>query len=172
MNQKLESPVAVHVAKSNIDAQLIAQALINSGIGAAVVEDISAAGHYALGIMDGIHKPQVFVESVDVEKAKRFIDDFQTIDPTPQAQEFCYHCGFTFEQSENKIETCPECGENLISDTETEDEQLFRAGAESRRSRFKAIQKGTSYVLLIPGFLLLSGVLVAALVTFCEIFGW
>ena len=173
MSQEFESPVAIHTPRSNIDAQLITQALINSGINAATVEDISVVGQYALGTLDGIHKPQVFVDEVDVERAKRFLAEYQSVDRSTQIQEFCYHCGFTFDDSHVINHTCPECGENLETESDTEDERTPASFLESKRRTFIGIKKGAAFVFLIPGLLLLFGVVVAAYEVFRELFfGW
>jgi hypothetical protein len=172
MSQEFKSPVAIHTPRSNIDAQLITQALINSGINAATVEDISVVGQYALGTLDGIHKPQVFVDEVDVERAKRFIAEYQSVDRSTQIREYCYYCGFTFENRNGIDEVCPECGENLETKSDTEAEQMSASFIESKRRTFIGMKKGAAFVFLIPGLMLLFGVVVAAYEVFREIFGW
>ncbi|HEX4142199.1 MAG TPA: DUF2007 domain-containing protein [Pirellulales bacterium] len=74
----LQDPVAVYQATTNIEAQLIKLWLVESGIEACVLEDLSTAGSWLFGVLPEIHKPQVWVSKSDVERVRPMIEQFET----------------------------------------------------------------------------------------------
>lgn len=72
----LRNPVAVHIPNSNVDAHLMCGVLQDAGIEAAVVEDVSHVGVWIGGLNSVIHKPQVWVEREDVERASALLAEY------------------------------------------------------------------------------------------------
>jgi len=122
----LQDPVAVYDAANNVEAQLVKMFLVESGVEAFAVEDVSLVGYWMLGILPEIHKPQVFVNKADVERALRLLAEYES-----QAAErerlsreadaatashikvACEECGATtsFPSSQGgSVQMCPRCG--------------------------------------------------------------
>ena len=111
----LRDPVPVFNADTNVEAQLVRTLLVDAGIEAFVVEDVSYVGTWPLGTLPEINKPQVWVERADVAKACEFLDDYDR--PASQHQQtaktgepFCYHCG---EEVKSSDSACAACGQPL-----------------------------------------------------------
>jgi len=124
----LKDPVAVYNAAKNTEAQNVCFALQQSGIEAHVIEDFSPGRMWAFGALPEIHKPQVFVERDDVERAVPVIEEFEQTRRRRQAEgedaaaadkpveAECESCGkrATFPASRRgTVETCPHCGAYL-----------------------------------------------------------
>ncbi len=73
----LRDPVAVYNAANNPELYLVQNALEAAGIEAHITEDASLVGMSALGIIPEMHKPQVWVDRADLEKAKPILDEFE-----------------------------------------------------------------------------------------------
>ena len=73
----LRDPVAVYNALNNAELYLVQSALADSGIEAFVTEDNSQGGASALGLIPELHKPQVWVERADVERAWPILEAFE-----------------------------------------------------------------------------------------------
>jgi hypothetical protein len=73
----LEKPVVAYTADSNYDAHLIVEFLRNKGVTAFAVEDQSLAGVWGLGTLPQIHKPQVWVEEADLDRATVELTSFE-----------------------------------------------------------------------------------------------
>jgi hypothetical protein len=73
----LRHPIAIYTAGTNLEAHCICEMLIVAGIEAAVVEDESRAGAWMLGLLPQIHKPQVWVERTDAERARPLLDAYE-----------------------------------------------------------------------------------------------
>ena len=117
----LQDPVAVYDAASNFEAHLICQFLRDAGIDAAVVEDLSPGGLFSLGTLDGIHKPQVWVERSAVEAAQALIWEYEdrqdaTEQPADPAQ-YCYLCGEAIAADAHR---CAACGGYLEPPEDTQ----------------------------------------------------
>ena len=74
----LEKPVVAYTADSNYDAHLIVAFLRDKGITAVAVEDQSLAGVWGLGTLPQIHKPQVWVEEADLDRATVELGSFES----------------------------------------------------------------------------------------------
>lgn len=118
----LRDPVAVFDADTNVEAQLVRTLLVDAGIEAFAIDDVSYVGTCAWGTLSGINKPQVFVERSDAEKALDFLDtyedgvrDRQTV---PAEDQFCHHCG---EPIEPGATSCAACGQSLDSSDDAEE---------------------------------------------------
>lgn len=111
---KLQDPVLAHIAETNIDAMMVHNALINAGIAAHVVEDVSPVGVYSLGLASQLHKPEVWVERHQLEEAVRLVaqhEEHRLQDLV--ATDFCYACGETLSA---EVERCPMCGAAIERD--------------------------------------------------------
>ena len=65
----LKNPVAAYTAATDLEAHIICDMLMNAGVEAAVIEDESRAGAWSLGLLSQIHRPKVYVDAVDVDRA-------------------------------------------------------------------------------------------------------
>jgi hypothetical protein len=98
----MRDPVAVYTAAGNVEAHVVCNALIQSGINATAVEDVSTAGLWMFGVMPQIHKPQVWIERCDVDQAKAVLDEYERRIATQRQ---------ALEASDPIYVTCEECGE-------------------------------------------------------------
>jgi len=73
----LQDPVAVYNAASNVEAHLVKLWLVESGIEAFVLEDLSTVGIWMFGALPEIHKPQVWVSSCDVERVRPILAQYE-----------------------------------------------------------------------------------------------
>jgi hypothetical protein len=118
----LRDPVAVYNAATNMEAQFLCNLLCDAGVEAFLTEDISRAGTWFGGLVPEIHKPQVWVERDDVERAvpvleeyerrtaKRRSADEESGRPIPAV---CEDCGEESRFPANQRGTtqeCPHCG--------------------------------------------------------------
>ena len=142
-------PVTVYNAESNIEAHLICNVLESSGISAYVSEDVSVVGLWAMGTLPEIHKPQIWIERADIERARPILDDYEqqaalrrqtneaTINGTDGViiEVICEECGKKSDfpaSQDGTIQECPACrayvdvGDNEFTDewriSEDEDE--------------------------------------------------
>ena len=73
----LRDPVAVYNAANNPEIYLVQNALEAAGIESHVTEDNTMMGFSNLGIISNIHKPQVWVDRDDLDRAKPVLDEFE-----------------------------------------------------------------------------------------------
>jgi hypothetical protein len=118
----LKNPVAVYTAASNLEAHLICNVLNDAGLEAYCLEDGNMAGFSMLGAMPEIHRPQVWVEQEDVERAQPVLLDYEMRQAERRAAEaatslpiriVCEECGqqnlFDYELH-GSVQTCVHCG--------------------------------------------------------------
>lgn len=102
----LRDPVAAYNAQNNVEAHLIRNLLETNGVPAFVTEDVSVVGLWAMGTLPEIHKPQVWIERCDADRAKPLLDDFEK-----QESERRKNLAATKSLESGKIEViCDECG--------------------------------------------------------------
>ena len=121
----LRDPVAVYNAANNVEAHLVKTALLASGIEAYVTEDISQVGVWMGGLIAEIHKPQVWVDRVDIERTGPVLDEYERRaaelrDPAaekvrtgPPIEVVCEECGgrSSFPAAQwGSVQQCPQCG--------------------------------------------------------------
>jgi hypothetical protein len=117
----VRDPVAVYTAASNLESAVFCEMLAASGIESHAVEDVSRAGAWMFGLLPGIHKPQIFVERADAERARVLIDEFErqaAVSGEGGGDEgsvdvVCEECNTicTYPASRwGYVETCPHCG--------------------------------------------------------------
>jgi hypothetical protein len=116
----LRDPIAAYNASTNLEAHLIAAMLREAGLEASVVEDLSTAGIWMGGVVGEIHKPQVWIERADVERAKPVLDEFESharerkraAADAPDIEVLCEECGerslFPGNQY-GSVQNCPHC---------------------------------------------------------------
>lgn len=122
----LTDPYVAYNAGSNLEAHMVCGRLLDAGIEALVVEDVSQAGIWVGGTIAGIHKPQVWIERADIERAAPVLTDYEQATNKRLAAEYnasgtaeppvtvlCDGCGkrSTFPASQKGlVESCPHCG--------------------------------------------------------------
>ena len=72
----LIDPVAVYNGADNFEISVIQNLLDAAGIEAFAVEDVSTVGAWMGGMMPEIHKPQVWIERVDLDRAKPILEEY------------------------------------------------------------------------------------------------
>jgi hypothetical protein len=73
----LQDPVSIYNAANYLKAPFVRDALIAGGAEAFVIEDVSQVGTWVGGLVPEIHKPQVWVERADIERAQPVLDHFE-----------------------------------------------------------------------------------------------
>ncbi len=121
----LHDPVAVYDAATNVEAHLVRTLLVEEGIEAQVVEDLSTGGLWMFGLLPGIHKPQVWVQRADLQRAQPLLVEYERQEAERQAAHqqaaatgepikvTCEDCGqaamFPAEH-QGTVQECPHCG--------------------------------------------------------------
>jgi uncharacterized paraquat-inducible protein A len=122
----LEDPVAVYNAANNVEAQLVKVMLVESGVEAFAIDDVSTVGYWMFGILPVIHKPQVFVNRCDVDRAQPILKEYEaqvaaretrsrnvatsTASPIEVVCEEC-HASTSFPAAQRgSVQICPRCG--------------------------------------------------------------
>jgi hypothetical protein len=117
----LRNPIAVYNAATNVEAHLVCNALLQSGVEAMVIEDSSVVGLWFGGAIPEIHKPQVWIERDDVERAKVVLQDYERRiaerretmaagDPLDVACEDCGKRASYPPTQRGTVQECPHCG--------------------------------------------------------------
>ena len=121
----LRDPVAIYNAANNMQAIFVRDALIAAGIDAFVIEDVSQVGTWVGGLIPEIHKPQVWVERADIERARPVLEEFERRAkelrdaragggaPGPEIEVACEECGRTASfpaVQQGSVQECPHCG--------------------------------------------------------------
>ncbi len=134
----LRDPVALYNAASNVEAHLVRHALLDSGVDAHVTEDVSQVGAWMGGLIPEIHKPQVWVDRADLERAKPILEGFERRAAELRGagaggnaaeapvEAVCEECGgrSTFPAAQRgSVQQCPHCLANLdVGDADSSDE--------------------------------------------------
>lgn len=120
----LRDPFAAYNAGSNLEAHLVCELLQHAGIEAMVVEDVSNVGLTLIGPIAEIHKPQVWIERADIERARPVLTDYERRNAErraaesgqhrggPQIEVVCEECGKRSEfpaALEGSVQNCPHC---------------------------------------------------------------
>lgn len=117
----LRDPVAVYNAATNMEAGFVRDALVASGIEAFLTEDFSLGGTWIGGFLPEIHKPQVWVERADIDRAKPVLDEFERratelrkrAAAGPAIEVVCEECrrSASFPAAQKgSVQQCPDCG--------------------------------------------------------------
>jgi len=119
----LTNPIAAYNASSNLEAHLVCTLLNESGIEAMVVEDVSTAGLWVGGTVSEIHKPQVFIERAEIDRARLVLTEYdrqnanriaaqRNTAPVDFIQMNCEHCQQLLQFAGSLAGTtqiCPHC---------------------------------------------------------------
>jgi hypothetical protein len=122
----LQEPVAVYNASNNIEAQVICNILNDAGVEAYVTQDVSQVGTWLFGLLPEIHKPQVWIDRSEVDRAKPILEEYERqlierrkadqqeiADKNASVQADCEECGRSsaFPSSQRgTVQDCPYCG--------------------------------------------------------------
>jgi hypothetical protein len=122
----LQRPVAVYNAANNVQALLVCNILNGAGVEAYVTEDMSPAGLWMFGVLPEIHKPQVWVDRSNLDRAKPVLEDYErhsleqqeagmkkAVPMEARLEAVCEECGrrsvFSAAQK-GTVQDCPHCG--------------------------------------------------------------
>lgn len=121
----LRDPFAAYNAGSNIEAHLVCGLLVDAGIEAVVIEDVSQVGVWVGGTIGELHKPQVWIERADIEPARTVLTEYERRAAERRAAErdtagsagppvkvVCEECGKASEfpaAQRGTVQSCPHC---------------------------------------------------------------
>ena len=120
----LRDPFAAYNASSNVEAHIVCGLLQDAGIAAMVIEDVSQVGVWLGGTVAEIHKPQVWIERADIERARPVLTDYDRRNAERRAAErgkreaappievVCEECGKRSEfpsAQKGTVQNCPHC---------------------------------------------------------------
>jgi hypothetical protein len=115
-------PFAAYNAATNVDAHLVRDALAAAGIEAYAADDVSPVGVWMGGLVPELHKPQVWIEKDDAERAAPVLAEFdrraadrrraERDSTSGDLEAECEDCGkrskFPAAQ-QGTVQTCPHC---------------------------------------------------------------
>lgn len=132
----LRDPVAAYLPATNLEAHVVCRLLEDAGIEAAVTEDNSLVGVWMGGTVPGLHKPKVWIDRSDVERAAPLLEEYdrrlaerrlaerERLHSEPPIEVLCEACG---ERSEfpavhkGTVQDCPHCDAYVdVGDVEIE----------------------------------------------------
>jgi hypothetical protein len=117
----INDPITAYNAANNIEAHLVCELLISFGIEAKAIEDVSQIGTaWYGGLLPEIHKPQVWIDRSDIERAKPILVEYErqashrrNVPTTGSTIEVtCEECGkqSSFpEEQKGSVQDCPHC---------------------------------------------------------------
>ncbi len=123
----LRDPIAAYNAANNLEAHFVRDLLIDAGIEAGVTEDVSPVGGWVGGLVPEIHKPQVWIDRADIDRAgpvlhayelqaaaRRGAESAKAATTDDMVEVTCDECGkrsaFPLAQK-GSVQNCPHCGE-------------------------------------------------------------
>lgn len=126
----LTNPVVAYTANGNLEAHSVVTWLRANGVRSHAVEDNSGVSLFAFGTISQFHKPQVFVNKKDLERAGELLRQFEEQrdqrraeqDNSPPIESECEECGETSEfpaSQDGTTQNCPKC--NAFMDVGTFD---------------------------------------------------
>jgi len=116
----LVEPVLAYTANGNLEAHSIVNWLQSHGLCSHAVEDNAGVSLFAFGKLSQFHKPQVFVNRADLQRAGELLRQFEAqrderrtglVDAPPITSE-CEECGTSSEfpaSQDGTTQTCPKC---------------------------------------------------------------
>jgi hypothetical protein len=117
---ELKNPIVAYVAEGNLEAHAVVDWLKSNGVDAYAVEDNSGASLWAFGRISQFHKPKVWIDRPDKDKATNLLDQFEQrkrarqdeMNASPRITSKCEECAETseFPASQNgTTQNCPKC---------------------------------------------------------------
>ncbi|MEO9593840.1 putative signal transducing protein, partial [Rhodopirellula bahusiensis] len=99
--ETLATPTLAYTASGNLEAHAIVTWLQSNGVRAYAVEDNSGVSLFAFGTISQFHKPQVFVEESDLQRAGDLLRQFESqrdrrradLENAPAIKSECEECG-------------------------------------------------------------------------------
>jgi len=149
MSVELESPVPVHKAANNAEAQLIAVLLTESGIPAYAVDDVSTVGYFALGTLPALLRPMVYVDKSRLTEARELLAAHREGNIKSVSAGFCHYCGAPWPEGAPAPQYCPDCGGTLSVESEASPESDMPYASRSRRV-FLTMRRGLAILALLP----------------------
>ena len=116
----LVDPVVAYTADGNLDAHSVVGWLESHGVRSHAIEDKSGVSLWAFGTISQFHKPQVFVNKADLQRAGELLRQYERArnirrseshDSPPILSE-CEECGVSSEFPASKdgtTQNCPKC---------------------------------------------------------------
>ena len=120
----LKDPVPAYNGADTVEVAILQNMLDEAGIEAFAMDDLSLAGIY-FGPLPEIHKPQVWIEREDIERAKPILDEYERliaerraadaeadtkVEPIEVTCDEC-HAETTFPHAQiGSVQLCPACG--------------------------------------------------------------
>jgi hypothetical protein len=138
----LKNPVVVYTAITNLEAHVICDMLIAAGIEAALIEDASQMSQWGLGALSRLHRPKVYVDAADVDRARPHLAEYErrqrreeTVGDGPLIHVVCEECRrtTTFPASlRGRVEECSHCAAyvDVGDDPGFDDWQVLPEGGE------------------------------------------
>ena len=116
----MDSPIVAYTANGNLEAHSVVAWLGSNGIHAYAVEDNSGVSLFAFGTISQFHKPQVFVDKPDIERAGELLRQFEEqrderskkLDNAAPITSECDECGASSEFPASQggtTQNCPKC---------------------------------------------------------------
>ena len=117
---ELKDPIVAYTAGGNLEAHLVVEWLSSNNVKAHAVEDNSGVSLFGFGVISQLHKPQVFIERADTERAAELLREFeakqharrqQRADAPPITAK-CEECGTTSDfaaSQDGTVQNCPKC---------------------------------------------------------------
>ncbi len=121
-----KNPVVIYLAQNNLQAHQVCGILIDAGIPAHTVEDISQVGGWFFGGLNTvIHRPKIWIDQSNAERAKPILEEFEAkllarIDANDASlytnkliPVTCEKCGETSDfpaAQRGSVQNCPVCG--------------------------------------------------------------
>jgi hypothetical protein len=120
----LRDPFAAYNAGSNHEAHMVCGLLIAADIEAVVIEDVSQVGWGWAGPLAELHKPQVWIERADIERARPVLTEYDRLATERRAAQgatagsgtpipvTCEECGKMSEfpaAQKGSVQSCPHC---------------------------------------------------------------
>lgn len=120
----LKNPVVAYVASSNLESHVIVTMLEVKGVPAYAVEDQSGASLWMFGTISQFHKPKIYVDQNDLDKATGLIRRFEEKERARRNAHasdtmidvLCEECGKNSQFPESQrgtVQDCPHCGEYM-----------------------------------------------------------
>ncbi len=117
---ELRDPVIVYTALTNLEAHVVATMLGSNDVPAYAVEDQSGASIWAFGTISQFHKPNVFVDRSNFDKAAKLVLQFEERQRELRNPDECdtkiavrcEECGKSsmFPESQSgTVQECPKC---------------------------------------------------------------
>ena len=116
----LADPVLAYTANGNLEAHSAVTWLESHGVRSYAVEDNSGVSLFAFGTISQFHKPQVFVNRADLQKAGELLRQFEIqrdrrradLDDAPPITSECEECGAASDfpaSQDGTTQNCPKC---------------------------------------------------------------